>query len=134
MVNGSIMTLYLWHATVMVLCVGLAYALGGFGLRATPATAAWWLSRPPWILILFLALVGCVALLGRFEQLGHERFKAEHPAWRSVLGAIALCAGFGGLSRFGMGGDLHLVAGILLASFAGTFLILGPRLWRRGPA
>ena len=128
LVNASIMTLYLWHATVMVLAVGLAYASGGFGLRTTPATAAWWLSRPPWILLLLVALAACVALLGRFERLGREGARVERPAWRSVAGAIALCAGLGGLSRFGLGGDPRLAAGILVASFAGALLVVGPRL------
>lgn len=38
LVNSVIMTLYLWHATVMVLLVGAAELPGGFGLRFVPAT------------------------------------------------------------------------------------------------
>jgi hypothetical protein len=126
-IQGSIMTLYLWHATVMVLAVGLAYWLGGIGLRAQPASASWWLQRPPWIAILLLSLAGFVALFGRFER-GARSDAVVPPAWQSVLGALALCAGLTILAQFGVmtrEGDLR-VWGLLL-TFGGVALVAAPR-------
>src|SRR5690606_4857126 len=51
-VNGIIMTVYLWHATVMVLLVGILEWPGGIGLRLVPGTGAWWATRVPWVLVL----------------------------------------------------------------------------------
>ena len=49
LVNGMIMTIYLWHSTVMMLLVGLAFWQLPAVLAPYPATAAWWWTRPLWI-------------------------------------------------------------------------------------
>ncbi len=90
LVNGTIMTLFLWHLTVMALIIGLANLLGGIGLGLPPATGLWWLSRPIWILILFSVLVPFLAGFGRFEQAARAKTASAPPAWRSVGGAAAL--------------------------------------------
>lgn len=103
-VNGVIMTLYLWHATVMIVLVAVAELPGGIGLHLEPNSAAWWLSRPLWLLVLGLALAGFLAVFGRFEgQPGVG--PAPIPAWRSVLGALAVCVGLLALAAGGIGGD-----------------------------
>ena len=56
-INTMIMTVYLWHITVMIIFVALLYLAGGFGLGLEPATAAWWYSRPIWIVVLLVLLV-----------------------------------------------------------------------------
>jgi len=128
-VNGVIMTLYLWHATVMVLLVSVAELPGGIGLRFVPNTAAWWASRLPWLLILGLVLAGFVAVLGRFETQPSPRARPT-PAWRSVAGAVALCVGLLALAAGGIGGETDL--GVRLApvflSLAGVLLVAGGRM------
>jgi peptidoglycan/LPS O-acetylase OafA/YrhL len=132
LVNGSIMTLYLWHATVMVLAVGVLYWLGGFGLRAEPASGAWWATRPLWIVPLLIALSGFVAIFGRFEQLGRSDPSAARPAWVSVAGAMAVCGGIAALALGGIGATdgLGIRVWVLLLTLAGVFLATGrlPRL------
>ncbi len=64
LINSMIMTLYLWHLTVMVILVSLLYLAGGFGLGLEPASQEWWLTRPVWIAVLYACLLP-VALLAR---------------------------------------------------------------------
>ena len=62
LINSMIMTVYLWHLTVMVLLISLLYFAGGPGLGLVPGSTAWWLTRPLWIALL-LGLLTPVALL-----------------------------------------------------------------------
>ena len=107
LVNGSIMTLYLWHATAMTCVVALAYALGGFGLGLRPDSGAWWATRPLWIACCGAVLAVCLALFARFEQAAHRESRAALgsplPAWRSVAGATGVCAGLAVLALNGIG-------------------------------
>ena len=130
LVNGTIMTLFLWHVTVLVLVVGLAYLLGGIGLGLAPNSGAWWATRPLWIALLFLILLVFVAGFGRFEQLARARSASLPPAWQSVAGAIAVCGGLAVLALGGIGapGLLGIRTGALLLSFAGAALVAGVRL------
>ena len=67
LINTMIMTVYLWHITVMIIFVAILYLLDGVGLGLEPGTQAWWFSRPVWILILIVLLTP-VALLGTIKQ------------------------------------------------------------------
>jgi len=122
-VNGVIMTLYLWHATVMVLLLGVAEPPGAVGLRFVPDTPAWWLTRIPWLLLLAAGLAGFVAIFGPVET-RRSRSDVAPPAWRSIAGAIALCVGLATLSAGGIGGEgeLGVRPGPVLLAFAGTLL------------
>jgi hypothetical protein len=51
LVNGMIMTIFLWHSTVMMLVVGGAFWVLPGVLATVPDTAAWWLARPVWLLV-----------------------------------------------------------------------------------
>jgi hypothetical protein len=128
------MTLYLWHATVMVLVVGLAWALGGVGLRTPPGTGAWWASRPLWFAFLFAILLGFVAIFGRFEARARVREGSPPAAWQSVAGAAALCFGVAALALGGIAGAgaSGVRVGILALTFAGALLTTGVRApWAR---
>jgi hypothetical protein len=127
LVNGSIMTLYLWHVSVLVLVVGLAWWLGGIGLRPLPNSGAWWSTRPLWIGLLFAILLPLVAALGRFEQEARTREGAPPPAWQSVLGAVAVCAGLTALSIGGIEapGVLGIRVVIVMVTFVGALLVAG---------
>jgi hypothetical protein len=65
-VNGSIMTLFLWHLSALVIVVAALYPLGF--PQPKLGTAAWWLTRPLWLACLVVVLSGLVLLFGRFER------------------------------------------------------------------
>jgi fucose 4-O-acetylase-like acetyltransferase len=69
-VNGSIMTLFLWHMTAFLLAILLLWPLG-FGHDTTP-TARWWAERPLWLGVAGAILAVLVALFARFEALGRR--------------------------------------------------------------
>jgi peptidoglycan/LPS O-acetylase OafA/YrhL len=123
-INGVIMSLYLWHATVMVLLVGVAELPGGVGLILEPNTAAWWVTRPLWLLALAGGLGALVALLGWAEGLP-RRPVAAPPAWRSAAGAICVCVGLVALAAGGIGGEnaLGLRLGPILLTLGGALLV-----------
>ena len=125
LVNGIIMTLYLWHATAMVWIVGLANAFGGLGMGLRPGSAAWWLSRPLWLAVCAVMLAGCVFVFARFEQRAHAGARgalpSPIPAWRGVVGAAGVSGGLAFLALNGIGapGPLGVhVAAVLLTLFA----------------
>src|SRR5262245_17440585 len=107
--NGSIMTLFIWHMTATILVVLAAYLAGGFGLRLEPGSSVRWWSRFPWLAAHVLVLIPLVLAFGRFER-PRAIEGAPAPAWRHVLGALvtgiglALLAaqGVGGYGRFGL--------------------------------
>jgi peptidoglycan/LPS O-acetylase OafA/YrhL len=104
LVNSMIMTVYLWHITVMVVVVSVLFLLDGFGLRAEPGTTEWWLGRPVWILLLAVLLVPVALPLSTYERRGLKSDSAIPPVWRQILGAILLCLGISLLAMFGYGG------------------------------
>jgi fucose 4-O-acetylase-like acetyltransferase len=136
-VNGAIMTLYLWHATAMVALVELTYLLGIGAFAIAPNSPAWWATRPLWILALLLVLSAFVSVLGGFEASVRRRASAAPPAWRSVAGALALCAGLAALAIGGIEapGRPALRGWPLALTLAGAILVAAVRLPRlsRGP-
>lgn len=100
-VGSSIMTLFLWHLTAMVVVVAAQLALGGVGLRLRAAGAAWWATRP--LLLAVLVVVTGLFMLAflRFERPHPDRRPAP-PAWRPIAGVVLLCAGLGALAAGGV--------------------------------
>lgn len=103
-INGTIMTLFIWHLTATTLVVLASEIAGGFGLRLRPGSAGWWWSRLLWIAVNTLALVALAAAFGRFERPPRSTEGAPAPAWRYVLGALFACAGLALLAQQGVGG------------------------------
>jgi hypothetical protein len=131
LVNGIIMTLYLWHVTAMVWIVGLANALGGVGLSLPPGNSAWWLTRPLWIVVCAGVLAVCVTVFGRFERGARWAARETVSAWRGVVGAAGVCAGLAFLALRGIGapGPLGIhVAAVLFTLIAAGFATGIPRL------
>lgn len=97
LMNGMIMTVYLWHLTAFVLVMTVTWlAFGGAGLDTVPGTAAWWASRPLWIAIYIAALLPMIAIFARHERaFGPIRGGRTVPRLRAVLGVVAICAGLG---------------------------------------
>lgn len=127
LVNGMIMTIYLWHLTAMLFVIAASDALGGPGLHVVPGTGAWWASRPLWHAVLAIALFPLVAIFGRFERPQARSGPPPHAA-RLVVGAALVCAGLallalGGVGGSGPGGLRPVVLGM---TFGGLVLILAP--------
>jgi surface polysaccharide O-acyltransferase-like enzyme len=128
LLNGMIMTIYLWHSTAMVLMIAVAVALGNLGLDPLPGTPDWWVLRPVWLLVYVVALSVLVPLAARFERSSSPPLVASAP--RQILGAAITCFGLALLAYFGLGGTapsiwlqavaaLTPIAGALLACRAG---------------
>lgn len=132
LVNGTIMSVYLWHLTALSLLIGLAYLLGGVGLRIEPGTALWWSTRPLWMGVSLLGLLALLAVFGRFERLPAPA-ETERPAWwRIVPGAVLVCAGLALLALRGIGGPEALVhVDALALALAGALLAGAVPLGRR---
>jgi Acyltransferase family len=112
LLNGMIMTVYLWHLTAFVLVLIAAWLLGGLGLHAAPGSGEWWLARPVWFALYIASLLPLIGVFARFEQV---RGKPELvPHWRLILGLLLICTG------------LAMTAAISIASPLG---VTGVRLW-----
>lgn len=122
LLNGMIMTIYLWHITAAALVMGAALVLGNAGLGVEPGSGAWWLARPVWLALYAAVLLGLVPLLARFER-GREDM-APVAEWRRVAGALIACLGLALLALGGVGGEglLGLRITALLLPFAGAFV------------
>jgi fucose 4-O-acetylase-like acetyltransferase len=132
LVNGRIMTLYLWHLTAMVGLIGLLAVLGGPGLGIVVDTPSWWLTRPLWFIALVLVTVPFIAVFGRYERPHADR--RPHPApWRPVLAVVCACAGLGLLARFGIADEDGLNGIALTLPLAGLIAggVGGARWWER---
>jgi hypothetical protein len=122
LLNGMIMTIYLWHSTAMILVIALAGRLGGAGLGLTAASGAWWATRPVWLAIYALTLAAMMPIVARFERLPGPGRAASAP--RQVAGALVMCVGLALLSYAGLGGAtaLRLQVVAALTPFAGALL------------
>lgn len=112
MVNGMIMTIYLWHLTAFVLVMVAAWLLGGLGLHVEPGSPAWWLSRPIWFACYIAALLPLILIFVRFERA--PRSAGNIATWRLILCLLLVSAGLG------------ISAAISIASPLG---VTGVRLW-----
>ncbi len=121
LVNGMIMTVFLWHLTASTLMVGAAWLLNGVGLEAEPGSGVWWLLRPAWFLIYIIALTVFSLAFGRFERAGGS---VKVVAWRSIVGALLVCGGLSLIALNGVGGDgfLGLRWWVLVLPFAGAIV------------
>ena len=122
LVNANIMTLFLWHSTVMVLVIGALVALGGPGLGIGPATGIWWWSRIPWVVVLAVLLLPFLAAFGRFERAPIPGGKTPR-SWKLLLGSLLFCFGIALLALEGVGGGyLGVRVGVLALPFVGAVL------------
>jgi peptidoglycan/LPS O-acetylase OafA/YrhL len=124
LINSMIMTLYLWHITVMVLLGTVLYFADGFGFGLEPGTPAWWWTRPVWIGVLLLLLFPAALALSPLERRGRSPGAKIPPAARQIAGAVLLCIGISLLAGFGYGGGVF--KGQDIVSFA--LVVLGAEL------
>lgn len=127
LMNGFIMTIFLWHSGAMMLTFGLALLLDGAGLAAAPGSGAWWLLKPAWILVCACATLLLAAPFARFER-AERAPRPAPPAWRMIAGVLAAGAGLSQLALHGVGGDgpLGLRALPLALAVLGMALALAP--------
>ncbi|MCY3711621.1 MAG: acyltransferase [Caldilineaceae bacterium] len=106
LINGMIMTVFLWHVTVLETVIALTFLTGGletnYWLSFVPGTASWWLTRPLWIAVLVVALIPFAALFTRFERTGQARHGPAPPAWQLLLGCALVCLGLSILTLRGI--------------------------------
>jgi hypothetical protein len=122
LINGMIMTIFLWHLTAATLIIGLALQLGGVGLTLEPGSGAWWAARPLWLSVYLAALIAFALIFGRFERGGAGGPPAA--AWRQIVGAVLVCGGLAFLAKDGIGGAgwLGLRWWVVLLPLAGAAL------------
>jgi peptidoglycan/LPS O-acetylase OafA/YrhL len=113
LINGMIMTVYLWHLTAFVLVMVAAWMLGGIGLHAVPGSTAWWLARPIWFALYIALLFPFILLFARYESSG-KAAEGDVTHARLILGMLMICTG------------LAMTAAISIASPLG---VTGVRLW-----
>jgi peptidoglycan/LPS O-acetylase OafA/YrhL len=104
LINSMIMTVYLWHITVMIVLIGLLYLAGGFGLGFEPGTETWWYSRIIWITVLLVLLLPVALLLSPLERVSRNGSSVPPPPVRQIIGAMMLCLGIALLAMYGYGG------------------------------
>ena len=120
LVNGMIMTVFLWHLTASTLVVVFTVlVVGGVGLTVEPGSGVWWLLRPVWLSIYLVALLGFVVVFLRFERGARSQ---SVPAWRQVVGATLVCGGLSFLALMGIGGEgrVALSIWVVLMPFLGA--------------
>jgi hypothetical protein len=122
LINGMIMTVFLWHLTASTLTIGAALLFNDIGLKVTPGSGSWWALRPVWVGAYLLALLPFALGFGRFERsnAGDRIF----PSWRLVPGAFLICAGLALMALDGVVGDgwFGLRVWVLALPFAGAVL------------
>jgi peptidoglycan/LPS O-acetylase OafA/YrhL len=104
LINSMIMSVYLWHITIMVVLVSLLYLADGFGLRLEPGTNEWFSSRLLWVAVLYCLLLPVALLVSPFERRGRAADTKVPSAARQVGGAVLFCLGIALLARYGYGG------------------------------
>lgn len=115
LMNGMIMTVYLWHLTAFVLVMVGAWTLGGLGLDVFPGTAEWWWTRPIWFALYIVTLLPMIVIFARHERsFGPVRGGRIVPKARVVGGVLLICVG------------LAMTAAISIASLES---LSGIRLW-----
>ena len=135
-VNTMIMTIYLWHMTILLVVFACAYLSGGIGLTLEPGLAEWWWTRPLWLAILAILLVPVALVLSPLERIARPAQAPVPAAWRLVAGAMMAGLGIALATLLGFDGQLFSVTstGTLALVLVGALTCgLGLRFssWRR---
>lgn len=122
LISSMIMTLFLWHSTVMMFSYGAGF-LWDFGLDSWPGSSTWWWRHIGWIVGFVVILVPLAMVLSRFER----PRKNSHPApatWRLLTGILVCAFGLALLALHGvMEPDESGIAWLRVATpFAGAAL------------
>ena len=99
LVNGLIMSVYLWHMTAMIAVYAILF-VAGTGLDLVPNTDAWWTSRPLFMLGFALFLFPLTLVVMRFEK--PVAAVVDSSRRRLVAGASLVCVGLAMISAGGV--------------------------------
>ena len=133
LVNGMIMTVFLWHSTAMMLIFGLVFWIQPALLAVAPGSAAWWGQRPFWVLVFAVATLPLLSLFSRFER-NSSRSQPQSGVLRLYLGCGLTCGGLGYLALKGIGGGTHWaydVVALMLPIAGATLAGFGPFVRRK---
>lgn len=134
LVNGMIMTVFLWHSTVMMLVVGAGFWLMPGLFEGIPGDAGWWLLRPLWVAGFALATLPFLTVFLKVEQAISGGKTRDIMVPRLIAGAFLLCGGLALLAGGGVAGSGPLglnwiaVSMPILGSVVAGF---GPQTWWR---
>ena len=107
LVNGMIMTIFLWHSTAMVLVIGLGFLMMPTLFSTTPGVADWWVLRPVWVLVFATATLPFIPTFSRFERGKYAPSQKVDSVRRLYFCCILTCGGLGYLALKGIGGGPH---------------------------
>ena len=105
MINGMIMTVFLWHSTAMMLVIGLGFLIQPEMYAVVPGSGLWWGLRPIWVGLFAAATLPFLAGFAKFEREAMPERKSPVPVWRLFAGCAVTCAGLGFLALKGVGGN-----------------------------
>ena len=131
LISSMIMSIYLWHMTLLLAIIALCWLAGGIGLEEIPGSANWWLQRPLWLAGLTLLLLPVAQLFSVLERGGKSRDVAIASNLRLITGTLCAAAGIGMAAMFGYTGNLGswvFIVSLLLA--IGGAALCGVRLKR----
>ncbi|MEM6580273.1 MAG: acyltransferase [Pseudomonadota bacterium] len=123
-VNTMIMTVYLWHMTVLIGLMALAYFLGGFGLTMLTGSPEWWATRPLWIAASALVLLPLALALSPLERIASGKSGDSLTALRLIAGAMMAGLGIALASLWGFNGQPMSFGntGIILLMLGGAWV------------
>jgi hypothetical protein len=138
LMNGMIMTVFLWHSTVMMLVIGMGFWLWPGIFDVEPGSGIWWSARPIWVLVFSMATFPFLLVFMRVERMISNRVARKIPFWRLLTGAVMLGGGLALLALGGVGGTSLLGlnwTAVLLPIVGGTLAGFGPlAFWSRAGA
>lgn len=125
LINGMIMTVFLWHSTAMVSGIGLVFLVEPVAFAVTPGVAHWWALRPLWVALFAATTLPFLMVFSRFERDNAQAARATTGIARLYLGCVLTCGGLGYLALKGIGGSPHWFfdAVALLVPFMGCATI-----------
>ncbi len=105
LINSMIMTLYLWHMSVLLLLLGASWLADGFGLGVAPGSAPWWWARIPWLLLCAALLLPVAMSLSPLERMSRSAAAPVPKLWRQLPGAALVGLGISFTALFGIDGN-----------------------------
>jgi hypothetical protein len=124
-VSGVIMTLYLWHLSAMAIVASAGiFLFDGAAFRIEPGTAAWWLTRPIWIVVLTAFTLVLVHVFAPFEWRINRQPAPEHVR-RLVAGVLLTAGSAAAVSYYGLVSEDASINWIIPAAAIGGAVMVG---------
>lgn len=137
LINSMIMTVYLWHMTVLIMVFGITYYADGWGMTYVAGSNSWWLTRPIWLASLGVCLSPFALGLSFLERTSKPEGVVNPSPARLVIGSCMAGLGIALASLNGFSGDIGSLDSwaALLLLVIGSFtcgLKIFPSIGRRG--